>query len=122
MATQIGTDSLIWGTTDQTWGYVENLSVKESHNKTFQKDGAGEVVAVEFSEEHNTVSGSYVYRTSGGPLAQIGSGTSIDLSSQDDMGRDTELATVYIDTATTAVSVDNFMKVDFEGEYYPNLA
>ena len=131
MATQIGTDALCWGCTDHAWGYFTNFAIEESVTATEAKNGAGETVDVEFHGKHWVVTGTYTYRTrtdGDSPDYEVGTGAAIDLyagSTNETWlhnSASTVLATVYIKRVKATRAVDAFMEMDFEGEYYGNLA
>ena len=117
MATQIGTDSLVWGCTDESYGYFEGLEVDEAVESTEARNGAGEITNIEYYGKVHTMSGTYIYRTTGGPLSQVGSGTGITVT-------DTELnvGTVYVDRVKKTKAQGEFYKIEFEGRYFPSLA
>ena len=123
--------ALQWGTTDFAYGYFESLDIEEASTETVAKNGAGDIKYVNFSEKRWTVTGTYVYRTrtdGTSPDYEVGTGASINLyageSNEDKIHNDasTVLATIYVTRAKTTRSMDDFMKVDFEGQYYGNLA
>lgn len=113
-----GEAALKSGTTDELWGYFENLEATESAEVTEAMNGAGEVKAFEHTTLRTAYSGRFIWRADlNSPKAHVGDGTAITLL-------DTELATsaLYITSATTAKSIGGgFMAVDFEGTDYPSL-
>jgi len=76
--------------------------------------GDGEVVAGEFFNAKQAVSGEYLYRAvTGDPDEVVGTNTTITLT---DSG-----LTVYIKSTSTVWQKGQWRKVTFEGTYYPNL-
>lgn len=113
---RIGDSRLVYGTTDQTWGYVQMVKVEETSEKATAKNGGGDTVAVEFfNAGEQKVSGSYYYLTgmTGGPATEVGTGTAVTVS---EAGGD-----VYIDKVGNTYQMGDWQVVDFEGTYYPHL-
>jgi|TARA_Y100000310_G_scaffold334801_2_gene415373 hypothetical protein len=112
----IGTSTLEFGITDDTWGLIQNLSYNEAVQETRAIDGDGDVVGAAFSQKLITVSGTYLFVADlNSPDSQVGTGTAITLSDGDTPG------SIYITSSTINKSNSEFKSIDFEGIYYPNL-
>tara|TARA_R110002096_G_scaffold360482_1_gene553386 strand:- start:66 stop:425 length:360 start_codon:yes stop_codon:yes gene_type:complete len=119
MSAKIGSANLVFGVTDETYGYVQNLEFSENADEQLVKDGAGDVVGAGFSGKVVTVSGEYIVIAAAGfgdPAAQVGTGTAITLTDTTSPGD------IYISQATKSKTVDDFLKVSFTGKYFPDLA
>lgn len=113
---RIGDSRLVYGTTDQTWGYVRTVKVETTSEKSEAKNGRGETIAVEFyNEGEQKVSGSYYYLTgmTGGPATEVGTGAEITVAEAG--------GTIRIDKVGNSYQTGDWMTVDFEGTYYPHL-
>ena len=113
---RIGDSRLVYGTTDQTWGYVRTIKVEKTSEKSEAKNGRGDTIAVEFyNEGEEKVSGSYYYLTgmTGGPATEVGTGAEITVAEAG--------GTIRIDKVGKSYQTGDWMTVDFEGTYYPHL-
>lgn len=113
---RIGDSRLVYGTTDQTWGYVRTVKVEKTSEKSEAKNGRGDTIAVEFyNEGEEKVSGSYYYLTgmTGGPATEVGTGAEITVAEAG--------GTIRIDKVGKSYQTGDWMTVDFEGTYYPHL-
>ena len=111
---RIGDQNLIFGCTDENWGYVSNMKLNHGPTLVEAMNGDGEVVAGEFHKDMKKCSGEYLYRVvSGDPMAVVGTNTAITLT---DLG-----LSFYITDASKQYSVGQWVKVSFNGVYYPNL-
>lgn len=113
---RIGDSRLVYGTTDQTWGYVRTVKVETTSEKSEAKNGRGDTIAVEFyNEGEEKVSGSYYYLTgmTGGPATEVGTGAEITVAEAG--------GTIRIDKVGKSYQTGDWMTVDFEGTYYPHL-
>jgi len=114
MSERIGDSNLVFGTTDESWGYIEATQIDHSPALLEAMNGQNEVVAGEYSKDMKKVTGTYLFRNvSGDPLLIVGDGTTITLT-------DVGLA-IYVNTASKIFAVNGWAKVSFEGVYYPNL-
>lgn len=113
---RIGDSRLVYGTTDQTWGYVRTVKVETTSEKSEAKNGRGETIAVEYyNEGEQKVSGSYYYLTgmTGGPATEVGTGAEITVAEAG--------GAIRIDKVGKSYQTGDWMTVDFEGTYYPHL-
>ena len=115
MATRIGDSRLVFGASDEVWGYIQNLKEEVSAEKVEARNGLGKKVAAEFyNVGEKKVSGSFLYLTGGsGPDTKVGDATGCTLTDV--------TGTIHIDKASKARQMGNWMVVDFEGTYYPHL-
>jgi hypothetical protein len=119
MANQIGSANLIFGCTDETYGYIQSFEVAENTDEQTIKNGAGDVVGAGFSGNTFTCSGEYIMIAAAGfgdPVAQVGTGTAITITDARSPGD------LYVTSATKSLTVDDFMKVSFTAKNFPNLA
>lgn len=122
MATSAGEAGIVRGTTNETYGYFEDLKVKKAPTtKSEQKDGVGNVVRIDYSEVPWIVSGTYVFRVKTGtqPWGAVGTGTAITFSATDLAGKN-----FYVDEAEMeqSMGVEGYHKCTFTATYHPNLA
>lgn len=113
---RIGDSRLVFGTTDQPWGYIRAVKVEESAEKTPAHNGVGNTVAVEYTNAgEQKVTGTYYYLTGmeGSPATNVGNGTSVTVA---EAGGD-----VYIEKVSNSYQQGDWKVVDFEGTYYPHL-
>lgn len=113
---RIGDSRLVYGTTDQTWGYIQSIKVEETAEKAIGKNGQGNTVAVEFfNAGEQKVSGSYYYLTGmeGGPATNVGTGVAVTVAEAG--------GAVYIEKVTNTYQMGDWRVVDFEGTFYPHL-
>jgi len=113
---RIGDSRLVYGTADETWGYIQNLKIEKSAEKSEARNGAGEKVAVEmYNVGEEKVSGSFYFLTgmTGGPDTEVGSITGCSITGA--------TGTVYVEKSSATRSVGNWKVIDFEGTYYPSL-
>jgi hypothetical protein len=111
-----GEAALIFGTTDQSWGYLTNMTDAETTEMIEASNGAGDIKAAEFFGKKRNVTGTYIYRSeTSSPELQIGTGTTVTVT-------DTELGgAVYIQNVTRNKSQGEFYTLDFEGWIWPSL-
>lgn len=121
-ATQIGTDTLVFGSTDETWGFFENLTFTEQSEKTEVMDADGDIKDVTFHGKKTEVTGTYVFRAknANSPDSHVGDGTAITISNSGD--GDFPTGNIYIHEAGTEYTKADFKKVSFSGTIYPDLA
>jgi hypothetical protein len=113
---RIGDSRLVYGTTDQTWGYVRTIKVETTSEKQEAKNGQGDTVAVEFfNAGEQQVSGTYYYLTgmTGGPATEVGTGVEVTVAEAG--------GTIRIEKTGASYQTGDWMSVDFEGTYYPHL-
>jgi len=114
MTTRIGDSNVVFGVTDEPWGYMQNVKLDHTPSFLEAQQGDGEVVAGEFFKDMKKCSGEYIYRNvSGDPVSVVGTNTAIALT---DPG-----ISVYILNASTVWQMGQWRKITFEGVYYPNL-
>lgn len=117
MSIRLGDSRLVFGVTNEAWGYVQNVKEDISAKKGEAADGAGNTVAVEFyNVGEKKVTGSYLYQTDqtgNGALGHVGDITGCTITNV--------TGTIYIDRAGVARSVGAWTIIDFEGTYYPHL-
>jgi len=114
MTTRIGDSNLVFGVTDEPWGYMQMEKLDHAPSFAEAQNGAGEVIAGEFFKDMKKCSGEYIYRNvSDSPVDAVGTNTTVTLT---DVG-----LTVYILSASTVWQLGQWRKVTFEGVYYPNL-
>ena len=113
---RIGDSRLVYGTTDQTWGYIQSIKVEESAEKMEARNGQGDKVAVEyFNTGEQKVSGSYYYLTgmTGGPATEVGTGVAVTVAEAG--------GKIYIEKVGSTYQVGEWQVVDFDGTFYPHL-
>ena len=116
MGTRIGDSNLVFGCTDQnsTVGYVQNLRHEKAPQFAEAADGQGEIVAGEFYDVRQRVSGEYIYRNiTGEPWDLVGTTTTLTLT---DIG-----VAIYITSVSAALTLGDWKKISFEGQYLPSL-
>ena len=116
MAVRKGDSKLDWGTTDETYGLVQAMTRAEAVEVTPAKNGQNDTVAVEYTDNIVTVSGTFLFRdetTSGAPQENVGNGTEITMATTGD--------SICIESATRDWSFNCWSQISFEGKYYRNL-
>ena len=114
MTTRFGDSNLVFGVTDDPWGYMQNVKLGHTPSLSEAQRGDGEVVAGEFFKDMKKCSGEYICRNvSGDPLSLVGTNTPIAIT---DAG-----ISVYIVNASKQWQMGQWVKITFEGNYYPNL-
>ena len=114
---RIGDSNVLFGCTDEGWGFVQNMTVDDSVDMAEGQNGQGNVVVAELYNQKKRCSGEYIYRNgSGDPVSLIGTNTAITFT-------DALFGTVsfYITSASQAKRLGDWLKVSFEGMYWPNL-
>ena len=118
MAADIGNANLVFGVTDEAFGYVQNLEFKQQVDSQQISNGAGNVVGAAFSQKVTEVSGEYIViaaADNGNVDNHVGTGTAITLSDTESPGD------IYITESTVKTTNDNFKSVSFSGTYFPDL-
>lgn len=118
MAADIGHANLVFGVTDEAFGYVQNLEFKQTVNTQQITNGAGNVVGAAYSQKVTEVSGEYIViaaADNGTVDEQVGTGTAITFSTGENPGD------IYITESTVRLTNDNFKVVSFTGTHFPNL-
>lgn len=113
---RLGDSRLQFGTEDELWGYVQNLTENETSEKVAAANGDGNTVAVElYNIGEKSVSGSYFWMNGDhdGPGDLVGDVTGCTITGI--------TGTIYIDSASKTRSVGAWTAFDFEGTYYPHL-
>lgn len=110
-----GDSRLIFGCTDETYGYVTAVDVSQEPEKKEAPNGQGNVVAVEYFNKQKKCKGTYYFLTgaTGDPNSIVGDGTTVTLT---DIG-----LAIHIEKASKARQVGNWAMINFEGVYYPDL-
>lgn len=118
MANDIGPSALVTGCTDETYGYVENLDISDAVEDTEARNGAGDIVAVNFSGRKKTATFTYIWRTAtGNPSAQVGTGTAISISDSDIGTGDW-----YVTNASSTKTQGGYFRQSITANNYPDLA
>jgi len=118
MAADIGNANLVFGVTDEAFGYVQNLEFKQTVDSQQITNGAGNVVGAAFSQKVTEVSGEYIViaaADNGTIDERVGSGVAINLDDPQNPGD------IYITESTVRLTNDNFKVVSFTGTHFPNL-
>ena len=114
MTTRLGDSNMVFGVTDEPFGYMSNVKLDHAPQLAEAQNGAGGVVAGEFFKDMKKCSGEYLYRNiSGDPVSLCGTNTAIAIT---DAG-----VTIYIVNASTVWQMGQWRKITFEGNYYPDL-
>lgn len=114
MTTRLGDSNVVFGVTDEPFGYMQNVKLDHSPQLAEAQRGDGEVVAGEFFKDMKKCSGEYIYRNvSGDPVAVCGTNTAIAIT---DAG-----ISVYIQSTSTVWQMGQWRKITFDGVYYPHL-
>ncbi len=112
----IGESNLVFGTTDDTWGLIQNLTYSDTSQVTEAMDADGDILGAAFHGNRIDVSGTYLFKADlNSPLAHVGDGVAITLSDADTPG------SIFINSATNSVTNTEFKSIDFDGTFYPNL-
>lgn len=116
--TQVGDASIIWGTLDDTFGYVENLSESIEAKKDEIENGQGDVIALIYSNKKTSVTGSFTW---------VATDTS-NLSSLDPVGKAIEIKThgtekrkIVIDKVKRTYKRAACCVIEFDGTSYPSI-
>lgn len=115
---RIGEVGLIFGTTDETYGYITDLSMNENVQEVEASDGDGEIQAVQQFGKRTDASFTYTFRVvTGAPTAQVGTGVAINLT-------DTVFASLdlYVKSATTNRIQNGFTTMSIEATNWPSIA
>lgn len=109
-----GDSRLVFGTTDETWGYVQSFDVSKEPETKGATNGQGNVVAVEYFNKQKKVKGTYYYQTgaTGDPFSVVGDGTSITMA---------DGTVARIEKASKGRQVGNWCVINFDGVEYPDL-
>lgn len=114
---RLGDSRLVFGTTDEVWGYVQNYKEDVTTKKVEAPNGQGNTVGVEmFNVGERKCTGQYFFLTgqTGTPLDKVGDATGCTVTMA--------TGTIYIDRASKARQSGNWCIIDFEGTYYPHLS
>ena len=115
-AVVVGDSSLVFGTTDETWGFIQNLAFADNSQVTEALDADGDVLGAAFSQNKTDVTGTYLFKAAlNSPAANVGNGTPITLTDSDSPGN------IFISEATTNKTNSEFKSIDFTGTHWPNL-
>jgi len=114
MTTRIGDSNLVFGTSDEPWGYMQMTKVDHAPSFAEAQGGDGKVVAGEFYKDQKKCSGEYIYRAvTGDPEDAVGTNTVVALT---DIG-----LSVYILSSSEVWQLGQWRKITFEAVYYPDL-
>lgn len=123
MSNSAGEAALLFGTTNDTWGYINSLSSREVWEKITAADGAGDAKRVEYFNQTFEVTINYTFRADlNAPHSDVGSGTVVNIA--DGKGILPNSGNIYIEEAEkNAEGGDSpgFKSVDAVGTWYPNL-
>jgi|TARA_Y100000034_G_C6513717_1_gene220824 hypothetical protein len=111
----IGDSDLVFGSTDDTWGLIQNLSFTKSVQETRASDADGDVVGAALYGELVECTGTYLFKLDASSPENTAFGTAITLSDADSPGN------IYINSTTVNKSNTEFKSIDFQGTYYPEL-
>ena len=125
-ANSIGEADLIFGVTDDLWGYFESLDVSEAVDTVEAMDGDGDIKGVTFQSARHTVTGTFVHLTTVGPDSddprqQVGTGTAIEVTNASNTLPNFVRTTIYVTEATERQSNTDYMRCDFTGRMDANL-
>lgn len=115
VGTRVGDSKLVFGTSEETWGYITTQQRDPSPAVYRAVNGLGQVKGVEYVTDGVAVTGTYLFRTgaTGDPLSTVGTATTITMANGGDV--------VYIEKVTRAMPGADWHQVNFEGRTYPNL-
>lgn len=117
---KIGESALVFGTTSETWGWVESISEGETVEVNEISDNDGDIVAVAFYGKKHPISGTYVFRTNtSSPKSQVGTGTTITVQDVD-----ANSGAIHITSCTIEKSGGtdpDWKRISFDGFYWPSL-
>lgn len=112
---RIGDSRLVFGVTDEPFGYVQAKTHEKAVSKQEAPNGKGNTVAVEYFNKQDGISGTFTYFTGvDSPFEHVGDGTTITLA---DVG-----IAIYIEGATKNWTQGDWSQIDFEGRWYPCLS
>lgn len=115
----IGNTDATFGTTDESYGLFQNVSVSESTNETQVRGANGDIVSVSYHGNELTMSGQYTalgaLNVAGGPGAGVGDGTALTFTDTDLSGN------WYVTESEKAKEKEGFATVNFSAKQYPNL-
>ena len=119
-AATIGESALVFGTTTETWGWIENISEGEEVSVKEVSDNDGDIVAVGMYGKKHPISGTYVFRTNtSSPKAQVGTGTTVTVQDVDANSGAIHITRCTIEK-TGGVDPD-YKRISFDGFYWPAL-
>ena len=114
---RLGDSRLVFGATDEVWGYVQNVKEDASCKVVEAQNGAGSVVAAElYSAGDKKITGSYFFlsdQAANGPLGHVGDATGCTITGI--------TGTISITRAGKARASGAWTVIDFEGVLYANL-
>lgn len=114
---RIGETGQVFGTTDETYGYITDLSINENVQEVESADGDGEIQAIQQFGKKTEASFTYTFRTgSGAPTLQVGTGTPINLTDTDFNALD-----LYVKSAVTNRIQNGFTTVAIEATSWPEV-
>jgi len=118
-AVKIGDSNLIFGVSDQSYGYFENLELNNKVDKTEVRNGAGDVQGVVYFGEVFEVSGTYVFKgTSGAPDVQ--DNITINYTADADFPLSSSNK-IRIDEVKRSYKKSEPKIIEFSGVYYPGI-
>lgn len=114
----VGEAVLNHGTVNETWGYAENVTVKDTGDKTPIKEGSGDTTGVIYTDARKEVSGEYTpLAGAGDPVNQsdiVGSRLTLKTEGVDEIE-------IVVDDAEIAYKKGEVTTWKVNGVYYPNL-
>lgn len=116
-SSRIGETGQVFGTTDETYGYITDLSINENVQEVESSDGDGEIQAVQQYGKKIEASFTYTFRSALlSPVLQVGTGTAINLT-------DTAFAALdlFVKSAVTNRIQNGFTTVSIEATSWPEV-
>ena len=115
---QAGEAALIFGITNDAFGYMESLNVNLDAKSVIAADGGGISKRVEWFDPITNVDGTMVWRSdTGNPNTHVGDGTLVSIA-------DADAPAIHVDNATIQKSgglSPDYKRVAFAGRNFPNL-
>lgn len=117
MGARAGDSRLIVGCTDEPFGYVQAIVQERAPKKLEAPNGAGETVAVDYTDDADKVTGQYLFLNGldagSDPFEQVGEGQEFTLASP--------AITIRFDKVSRGRQVGQWCTCSFEGTYYKHL-
>lgn len=119
MPTKVGTANIIFGTKDESWGYVDNLSISNEAEKHETKNGDNDTVAVTYHSHKQAISGTFTCvseTTPTGPMQESPIGKQINIKTEG-----SQTISAVIEKVDTNYARGEAKKCTFEATVYPAL-
>lgn len=127
-----GDSNVVFGVTDTTYGYIQDISLSKSPRKFEVKDADGGVLAIDYSDYRISLSAQYLFRLADGtsltrravqntPFFLPGCGILISFETPtifDEVGVGITEIQYFIDTATMAQANNGYWTVSFTATHY----